>query len=152
MGTLKLYSISSESSDLRCICSTGEYSHRWRRHGDMGGADVPVSRGAAGQELSSCDGARQTRQGVPKTGLQVRQTPLSGPQGESERPTHQAPNTCECWSEEGKSVRVNCLTSGLGLLSEIITVEWFDLKVLKTHFLIQLLTMRKRVLHGDTLF
>lgn len=61
MGTLKLYSRSSEGSDVSAsVPSTGEYTHRWRRHGDVGGADVPVPRGAAGQELSSCDGARQT--------------------------------------------------------------------------------------------
>ncbi len=66
------------------VCSVGQQSHRWHRRGDMGGAGVPVPRGAAGQELSSCDGARQTRQGIPKTGLQVRQAPVTGPQGRSD--------------------------------------------------------------------
>lgn len=64
------------------VCSAGERPHRRGRRGGVGGADVPVSWGAASQELSSCDGARQTRQRVPKTGLQVRQTPVAGPQGE----------------------------------------------------------------------
>lgn len=60
----------------------------------MGGADVPVPRGAAGQELSSSDGARQTRQGVPKIGLQVRQAPITGPQGKS-APTHHTADTSD---------------------------------------------------------
>lgn len=65
------------------VCSAGERPHRRHRRGGVGGADVPVSWGAASQELSSCDGARQTRQRVSKTGLQVRQTPVAGPQGEA---------------------------------------------------------------------
>lgn len=65
------------------VCSAGERPHRRHRRGDVGGADVPVSWGAVSQELSSCDGARQTRQRVSKTGLQVRQTPVAGPQGEA---------------------------------------------------------------------
>lgn len=60
----------------------------------MGGADVPVPRGTAGQELSSCDGARQTRQGVPKIGLQVRQAPITGPQGKC-TPTDRTANTTD---------------------------------------------------------
>lgn len=65
------------------VWSAGERPHRRHRRGGVGGADVPVSWGAASQELSSCDGARQTRQRVSKTGLQVRQTPVAGPQGEA---------------------------------------------------------------------
>lgn len=70
-------------ASLAAFRPAGEQSGRRQRHGDVGGAGVPLARVASGQELSGRNGARQTRQGVPKSGVQVRQAPVAGPQGES---------------------------------------------------------------------
>lgn len=73
----------SPVASLAAFRPAGEQSGRRQQYGNVGGAGVPLARVAAGQELSGRNGARKTRQGVPKSGVQVRQAPVAGPQGES---------------------------------------------------------------------
>lgn len=76
-------------SDFSCVsltvflCTGPEsgWGRLWR--GGVGGASLPLSRGAAGQGLPGCHGARQARPGGPEGGVPVRQAPVAGPQGES---------------------------------------------------------------------
>lgn len=52
------------------------------RHRHVGGAGLPVTWGAAGQELPGCPRAGAPRHWVPAFGVQIRQAPVPGPQGE----------------------------------------------------------------------